>query len=93
MQYKVEGGKCTRSPLTGSIPTFGVPSDASYYTSEFIGAELPKLGVLVNEYDNIDADKKTVYLSSYAPVDGTVCVPVLITNLAATPTLQLQLTL
>ena len=85
-------GVCKKTSITGDMPTYGVPEDAKYETSEYIGAELPNLGVLVNEYNRI-VREHSIYLSSYAPVgDGEVCVPVMISELLAKPRLALILT-
>ena len=90
MKYTVVDGKCSNESLSESFPSYGVPEDASYETSEYIGSELPNLGVLVNEYNNIVRDK-SIYLSSYAPVTGDVCVPVMITELYVSPRLEMNL--
>lgn len=90
MQYEVVNGKCTKTSLSGSIPTFGVESNATYETSEYIGSSLPNLGVLVNEYNKIIPDT-SIYLSSYAPVTGDVCIPILISDLTVKPGLTMEL--
>ena len=92
MKYTVVDGKCDRESLSESIPSFGVPEDASYETSQYIGSELPKLGVFVNEYNNIVRDK-SIYLSSYAPDTGDVCVPVILTEMYVLPKLAMNLEL
>jgi hypothetical protein len=92
MQYTVRNGECHHKALETPIPTFGVPSTAKYDFSEYIGAELPNLGVLVNEYSNIVADA-SIYGSSYAPVnaDGSICIPILTNDLTAKPGLMLSI--
>ena len=71
-----------------------MPSSAKYDTSQYIGAELPNLGVLVNEFNDVNRDTLNIYLGSYAPT-GTpgVCVPVQITEMAAKPRLTMILAL
>ena len=93
IRYFVENGVCRKTSITNAIPKFGVPDDAKYDTSEYIGSVLPNLGVLVNEYHNIVPDT-SIYMSSYAPAtgDGSVCVPVLVSNLGARPRLTMSLT-
>ena len=90
MNYTAVGGRCIKTKLEGDVPSFGVSGDSKYESSEFIGAELPNLGVLVNEYNNIIKDK-SISLSSYAPVTGSVCVPVMSTDLTAKPRLTMNL--
>lgn len=91
MQYEVVDGKCTKTSVTDSQPTFGVPSSAKYETSEYLGvARAKNLGVLVNEYYDVEY-RQGIYLSSYAPVTGDTCVPVLISELTVKPDLTMEL--
>jgi hypothetical protein len=92
-RYFSVGGQCTKTSINATtIPAFGVPSTAKFNAAEYIGAVLPNLGVLVNEYYEVVPDTR-IYLGSYAPAnaDGSVCVPVLISDLSAKPELHLHL--
>lgn len=92
MQYTVREGKCTKTPLSGEIPTFGVLPRAKYDYSEYIGASLPNLGVLVHEYHDI-VREHSIYGSSYAPVnaEGTICIPIMVSTLEVKPGLAMEL--
>ncbi len=87
----VEDGKCTKGFVVGSMPDYGVSSNAKYESSEYIGSSLPNLGVLVNEFYNIDRSTEDIYLSSYAPVAGDICIPVLVSELKTKPFLEMDL--
>ncbi|XP_003389285.1 PREDICTED: halilectin 3, beta chain-like [Amphimedon queenslandica] len=80
-------GQCTKGNVTGDIPNFGVPSDATAEPggAKYLGSSLPNLGVLVYEYygsNSVDGD----YYVTYTPVgDGTACVPILRSTLTVSP--------
>ena len=72
-------GRCTSGtiPADMQFPDFGVPEDSTFFGADYLGAEIEKLGVLVDQFHSRD-EHGGDYHGSFAPLgSGTACVPVL----------------
>ncbi|XP_019864297.1 PREDICTED: halilectin 3, alpha chain-like [Amphimedon queenslandica] len=87
-RYRVYEGHCTKSEIesTESFPDFGIPENATFFGSDYLGAEGPNLGVLVDNFYHRDGEGGD-YHGSFAPVGftGTVCWPVVESFVRRTP--------
>ena len=82
--YVSENGLCTKSILTGEMPTFGTPIGAELDPNgiKYLGGKANGTGVLVYEFYGTDAKMGEYYLT-YAPVFETQCIPLYVSYISA----------